>query len=963
MVALLPQPCSTAQELAACILTTWVTPLLNHCNTSFNHGHKEFDDQCKGGYDFMVPKGSTGVQTFHSMAEIASCSYEARKAGVKNGMFMGRAMSLCPDLQTIPYNFTEYNRISKILYDLVASYTHDIEAVSCDEMLIDCTDVLTDTGATAMEFARLLRSEMMEKTGCPASTGIGPNVLLAKLATRRAKPNGQFEVQNSEAKQFIQDQPVSDLPGVGYSMTRKLSKLDVQTCGQLQHVPVSTLRREFGPKTGEGLHKYSFGQDDRPVKGDKQRKSVSAEVNYGIRFSKDLDALTFLKELAGEVKRRLDGIQVKGRCITLKLMVRRPDAPPETAKFMGHGICNTFNKSSNLPVATNDEDLIAREVISLYKSQKVIAEDVRGIGIQINKLENSSSNPRGLTSIKGHQSILNFAVPSCSKINPGQNFSGEGSKPKSAGLTHQGDAGAVPIEAAMKPTKQGTSTQGRSSRNFSPSLFSSMSSSSSSSSSSTKFTAMKNQSVPHGKAETEKNSSISSALSTSLANSNAVHDEAALVLSASNSFGESKRNASPAPCFEVSSASTRSSLGSTEHAQREQPSSSNEMLLFLDRPGPSTDQSNQIAMPGPSSRRSDHQSEEFTYLSLSQIDSDILKELPEDIAQEIVAGLTLQRQQRGRPNREEADRHANIQDSDRRQTRAHNDVQDEPALPSLSQLNMSCFEALPTHLQEEIRAEYAWQEKKATEKNHQNVGENYFTRLTSPRKEHKNKGTGQRGRRGRPPGKKKLSFPGNRAKNSDILKQTSKVAFIDFPGIIVCDDEDENTNDGNNFKDQENSRDCSDIIPVPQRVHKHNVQGNLYSEPHKKVEPASLCGAVTLLDVRMLIKEWLSSGPEPQSEDLTLVTEYLTRLLEQRKLDLVFSLLKLIYRNSIMSEHHSWRDCLQNLVNLIQSLMCASYGEVTAISVALPIITGPDNGTCIALACQNQRNTASSSSS
>ena len=76
----------------------------------------------------------------------------------------------------------------------------------------------------------------------------------------------------------------------------------------------------------------------------------------------------------------------------------------------------------------------------------------------------------------------------------------------------------------------------------------------------------------------------------------------------------------------------------------------------------------------------------FFYLIILQIDSDILKELPEDIAQEIVAGLTLQRQQRGRPNREEADRHANIQDSDRRQTRAHNDVQDEPALPSLSQV-------------------------------------------------------------------------------------------------------------------------------------------------------------------------------------------------------------------------------------------------------------------------------------
>ncbi|GFO42331.1 DNA repair protein rev1 [Plakobranchus ocellatus] len=114
------------------------------------------DEEAKEGYDLFVPKGSTGVETFHSMSEIASCSYEARKAGVKNGMFMGRALQLCPDLQTITYNFSEYNRISKVLYDLVASYTHD----SCDEMLIGCTDILTDTGGTAMEFARLLRTDM-----------------------------------------------------------------------------------------------------------------------------------------------------------------------------------------------------------------------------------------------------------------------------------------------------------------------------------------------------------------------------------------------------------------------------------------------------------------------------------------------------------------------------------------------------------------------------------------------------------------------------------------------------------------------------------------------------------------------------------------------------------------------------------------------------------------------------------
>ena len=92
---------------------------------------------------------------------------------MRNGMFMGPAKALCPGLQTIPYDFDGYQQVSKILYDTVASFTHDIEAVSCDEMFVDCTDLLADTGATATEVAELLRQEIREATDCNASVGIG----------------------------------------------------------------------------------------------------------------------------------------------------------------------------------------------------------------------------------------------------------------------------------------------------------------------------------------------------------------------------------------------------------------------------------------------------------------------------------------------------------------------------------------------------------------------------------------------------------------------------------------------------------------------------------------------------------------------------------------------------------------------------------------------------------------------
>ena len=88
-------------------------------------------------------------------------------------MFMGRARSLCPDIQTIPYDFEGYREVSQLLYAEVARFTYDIEAVSCDEMLVDCSDLLADTGATPEEFATLLRKSVKEKTGCNASAGLG----------------------------------------------------------------------------------------------------------------------------------------------------------------------------------------------------------------------------------------------------------------------------------------------------------------------------------------------------------------------------------------------------------------------------------------------------------------------------------------------------------------------------------------------------------------------------------------------------------------------------------------------------------------------------------------------------------------------------------------------------------------------------------------------------------------------
>lgn len=154
-----------------------------------------------------------GKEEFGSLSEVASCSYAARKAGVKNGMFLGEALKLCPNLKTIQYDFEGYKEVSYILYDTVASYTLDIEAVSCDEMYADCTRILEASGLSPLEFATIIRKEIKHKTNCPVSTGFGNNRLQARLATRKAKPDNQFYLNNQNVETYVRTLDIRDLPG------------------------------------------------------------------------------------------------------------------------------------------------------------------------------------------------------------------------------------------------------------------------------------------------------------------------------------------------------------------------------------------------------------------------------------------------------------------------------------------------------------------------------------------------------------------------------------------------------------------------------------------------------------------------------------------------------------------------------------------------------------------------------
>ena len=134
-------------------------------------------------------------------------------------------------------------------------------------------------------FATRIRSEVEAETNCPCSVGLGSNMLLARLALKLAKPAGQAILKQEQAEQALEKLQVMELPGVGRNTVAKLASIGACTVGDLRKLALAKLQASLGAKTGQQLFNMARGRDDRKVQVEHVRKTVSAEVNYGIRFA------------------------------------------------------------------------------------------------------------------------------------------------------------------------------------------------------------------------------------------------------------------------------------------------------------------------------------------------------------------------------------------------------------------------------------------------------------------------------------------------------------------------------------------------------------------------------------------------------------------------------------------------------------------------------------------------------
>ena len=209
---------------------------------------------------------------------IATASYEARKFGVRSAMASATAVKRCPQLILIPGRMSAYREASRRMHRIFADYTGLIEPLSLDEAFLDVTGSAHCRGSATL-IAGEIRRRIAEDVGITVSAGIAPNKFIAKIASDWNKPDGQFVVTPAQVEGFLRDLPVERVWGVGKVTADRLKQQGFHTCGDVRRHDLYDFVRRFG-QFGEHIYRLAQGIDERPVRPEWRRKSISVEQTY-----------------------------------------------------------------------------------------------------------------------------------------------------------------------------------------------------------------------------------------------------------------------------------------------------------------------------------------------------------------------------------------------------------------------------------------------------------------------------------------------------------------------------------------------------------------------------------------------------------------------------------------------------------------------------------------------------------
>eukprot|EP00756_Hemistasia_phaeocysticola_P053749 Hpha_TRINITY_DN29703_c0_g1::TRINITY_DN29703_c0_g1_i1::g.2716::m.2716/K03510/POLI; DNA polymerase iota len=355
---------------------------------------------------YASSSGDSSVLTRHSAvcsgrgqtSEVCSASYSARQEGVKAGMFVGEALKICPALEVIvvtPGFFSSCAAASADLYKAVIQVSRDVMPLSCDEVMLRITGRAPIDGV-----AQALR-EHLAGCGINVSCGIAKSCTMARLATRWAKPpgGGVCVVHPGEEDEKLQSLPLRLISGIGRRTAERVAEvLGVTTCGELHRVRVEKVQGEFGKVLGKQICDLSRGLDSRPPVfglGAFVRavpKSLQSECNFRVRPSTSADALGIIADIAGQVAQRAVEEGVVSGKVTLKLLRRRPGVP-EPRKDGGHGIVDSWSRSTPLSKPTADSSAVVHCCETLWRKWPYKPDEVRGVGVALTALSSSRPQP------------------------------------------------------------------------------------------------------------------------------------------------------------------------------------------------------------------------------------------------------------------------------------------------------------------------------------------------------------------------------------------------------------------------------------------------------------------------------------------------------------------------------------------------------------------------------------------
>ena len=300
---------------------------------------------------------------------VSSASYEARIFGVRSAMPISRAWKLCPDCVYLRPNFELYVAASNNIMKILKSHSDKFEQGGIDEAYLDVSSKVENFDEAKI-LARKIMNEILNQEHLSCSVGVGPNKIVAKIASDFKKPFGLTVVEEKDVKGFLYPLRVGKLPGVGPKTERSLMELKIETIGDLASTKPDGLTRHFGV-WGTRLQKFANGIDDREVIEEYETKSIGRDHT----FEKDLDdeaqIIEALEVLGEEVHEDVQASGLKFKTITVR--VRYPHF-------------ETHTRSKSLMFPTDDLDILrnsAKRLISPFIRGK---KRVRLIGVRVSNL-------------------------------------------------------------------------------------------------------------------------------------------------------------------------------------------------------------------------------------------------------------------------------------------------------------------------------------------------------------------------------------------------------------------------------------------------------------------------------------------------------------------------------------------------------------------------------------------------